>query len=384
MKVLYLTFESIETQPILESQVLPLLTNIIDISKFEIDLITVENNFYMYDFKDIKINHIRLVKKYFPLLFLNIIYYLIRKKKEYDIIHVRSYIPMFFILLLKPFIKSKIIFDMRGVLPEEFLLRSNNLKYKIFSKVFKLFEQYFVKVSDSIITVSNNFKEYILDEHPFLDKNCINVIPTYSKNNNFKDSEYINCKLKYFDNEEIDLYVYSGSLEVWQKFDEVIKIFDHISKDNKNARLVVFTKDNKNAEQLLKKSINQNLFKVDSLNYDQLILSLPSCDYGFLIRDENIVNKVSSPIKFSDYVNANIFVLASNNIGDISNYIKKDTVGIILNNKNIDAQTLTDNLKQLKNISPKIRDKKFDLVKEIFSLSTITKSYLELYKELVK
>ena len=292
---------------------------------------------------------------------------------------------MFFILLLKPLLKSKIIFDMRGVLPEEFLIRSTSIKFKFFSKIFKFFERFFLKVSDEIVTVSDAFKLYLLDEYSFISSDSISVIPTYSMNNNFLSKDYVDCKLKYFNDKSVDLYVYSGSLEVWQKFDDVISIFSEISKQNKNARLVVFTKDSVNANHKLLKFIDKNLFSVDSLTYDDLILSLPSCDFGFLIRDNNIVNRVASPIKFSDYINANIFVLASDNIGDVSNYIKKFNIGIIINSINkIKYNVVFNEINSLKLIDSNETDKNFKSIQSFFSLGAASDSYINLYKRLSK
>ena len=79
-----------------------------------------------------------------------------------DIIHVRSYGPMLLALLSKLLFKKKIIFDVRGMLPEETLEvnghSSSGFKYKLL----KSYERYIFKYSDVIISVSRKMAEHIL------------------------------------------------------------------------------------------------------------------------------------------------------------------------------------------------------------------------------
>jgi hypothetical protein len=374
MKVLYLTFESVDTQPIIVSQVIPLLSAISEKGDVSCDLITVDDDLSVHNIGGHNLNHIIISNKYILLSMMSVLFYLIANRHKYEIIHVRSYVPMLFVLALKPFVRSSIIFDMRGVLPEEFMMRGNSIKYKVYSAVFKFFERYFLSVSDVVVTVSNAFKLYLLKQYSFLSLSRVVCIPTYSISQDAGSDNIINCKLKYFNDRDIELFVYSGSMEVWQKFDYVIEVFEEIARENANSRLIVFTSDVEAAEDKLAKNIKTNMFKVDSLSYRDLLLSLPSCDYGFLFRDDNLVNQVASPIKFSDYLNANLSIIASDNIGDVSSYINDYGLGFVLKSP--------EDIHNLLPFRPSKHNNRYDEVRSVFTLEYSAKKYFNLYMEL--
>jgi glycosyltransferase involved in cell wall biosynthesis len=62
-------------------------------------------------------------------------------------------------------------------------------------------------------------------------------------------------------------------------------------------------------------------------------------DFGMLFRKDEIVNRVASPTKFSEYALCGLPVLISDNIGDFSNFIKETGFGyVISNNEHIEDE----------------------------------------------
>lgn len=174
MKIFYLTYESILKQPILESQVIPLIKN--NENNIHYKLIIFENLFDILNNKDLikrEFENSDLEIRIFPktkffifdmlilsiYLLFNTIFCLIKKEKI--IFHSRSYFPMFSLIFIKLFINVPIIFDMRGVLPEEFLIRKGWTKNNIIFKILKIFEKIFIRIADSVVVVSRPFKKYI-------------------------------------------------------------------------------------------------------------------------------------------------------------------------------------------------------------------------------
>jgi hypothetical protein len=57
---------------------------------------------------------------------------------------------------------------------------------------------------------------------------------------------------------------------------------------------------------------------------------------GFLIREDNLVNQVSFPIKFGEYLSAGLHVVSSDFNWAISDFIKSNGGGILIENHLID------------------------------------------------
>jgi hypothetical protein len=57
-------------------------------------------------------------------------------------------------------------------------------------------------------------------------------------------------------------------------------------------------------------------------------------DYGILIREYSVTNKVASPTKFAEYLNAGLKVIISPEIGDFSAMVDKYNLGYVYHENN--------------------------------------------------
>ena len=128
--ILYVTSDKPE-QPILNSQVLPLINGL---KNYSITLAMIESKIG----KKIDYQKLKLFKSIFALS-----KYILLNSSKYKAIHFRSYIPYALLWPFLIFCKSKIIFDMRGVMPEEIINQKKNLK------TFLIF--IFLKISEPIL-----------------------------------------------------------------------------------------------------------------------------------------------------------------------------------------------------------------------------------------
>lgn len=177
--------------------------------------------------------------------------------------------------------------------------------------------------------------------------------------------------------------VYSGSLEVWQKFDDVINIFKKFKNVNSNVQLLVLTKDVENAKYYLHKNkVEENSFKVKHVKHKDLYSELEKCDIALLVRENNLVNRVSSPIKFSEYLISGLFVIMSDDIGDASSIIKNNGNGFVF--KSIDE--LTENV--IKDIMKKCKQGKYkklsrSIAFSFYNLEDKKQKYNYIYQNLI-
>ncbi len=122
--------------------------------------------------------------------------------------------------------------------------------------------------------------------------------------------------------------VYSGGTGPWQSFGKVVRLLDDLMLQQGNVEVLFLTKLNKEIESLQEKHPNRCIQKW--VNHDEVYNELSSCDYGILLREDKVTNKVASPVKFAEYLNAGLSVLISSNIGDFSQFVLANNCGIIV------------------------------------------------------
>jgi hypothetical protein len=105
--------------------------------------------------------------------------------------------------------------------------------------------------------------------------------------------------------------VYSGSLAGWQSFDMLYQFVKPILISANQFKLLFLSEEDANIEKLKTEFSNQVVCKKVSVSQVPNYLKL--ADYGLLIREESVTNKVASPVKFAEYLACGLQVIISNN-----------------------------------------------------------------------
>ncbi len=302
----------------------------------------------------------------------NRVYYWVKKylsENPTDIIHCRGYAMTLAANLSSK--KEKVIFDMRGVYPNECKINKkkpiNYIEYFIWS----IIESYNVKNSHAIVTVTKYFKEYVISKYQCMHEK-VKVVYNCVDMNNFGYSEKwrqsireeFNCKEKY-------VVVFNGSiLDKWQSFDQISQMYTDLKNHFKNTLFIILTRDNevdfsayglKPEDIIVKNVANKDVDKY-----------LSASDVGLLVRKDDIVNRVSFPVKFSEYMACGLPVIINDSMKGICEIINEK--GIIYKNK-------SRNFQQLKQVK---REKCIEFAKTVLDTKVIAGNYQRLYQQLMK
>lgn len=96
------------------------------------------------------------------------------------------------------------------------------------------------------------------------------------------------------------VYVYSGSLVAYQRFDETVETFQRALASGQKARLIVLTPDVERARQACA-ALPAGSTICRSVDHTQVNGYLNAADFGMLLRDSTPVNHVAFPTKFAEY-----------------------------------------------------------------------------------
>lgn len=254
--------------------------------------------------------------------------------KEFKKIYVREFYDFFSIyLLVKLFTKSKIHYSFRGLVFTESFYRNKNL---LKASILYILEFMTYILADELSCVSKQMKIH-LSKYFFLNRKI--EVSYCGISEVFLKKEF---------NEKLH-FVYLGGISKWQKIEESILVYKYISKNiNRSTQLSIVTPEIKKIHDLLSKT-EEKMYSIEilSLKPNEVSNYLRSCDFGFLLRDKSIVNKVASPVKFLEYTSNGVIPIISDEIGDYSLDVEKKVLGICLKNYDKIDHSIIDKLNRL-------------------------------------
>lgn len=293
-----------------------------------------------------------------------------------DIIHCRVYPASLIAIDVRAtnnFI-YKVIFDARGVYPEQILERSPNIIGKIRFKWWKHLEKKLLKKSDLTVGVTNAFISHF---KKIYNKGNYKYIPCcFQPGQNSQDNS-IELKKELGFLEKDKVIVYSGNLSAkYSSVDLLVEILNNLATFENNAKFLILTKSNTDKlTELLKTKKLFDRTKILNLKPHEVPQYLSLCNIGTLFREKSIVNEVAMPTKFAEYLSCGLSVIVSDSIKGIAEIVKKEQVGIVLENSNITKEQV----EQLFNID---KDKCKQVAKT-FTVDNVANCYIDEYKKLL-
>ena len=223
--------------------------------------------------------------------------------------------------------KMRIIYDGRGAIAAEWKEYNVVTNSRMLSEI-PILEKDVVLNADYRIAVSNNLLEYWKQEYGYTSHKHVVIPCTLNKvfENIDLNSEIIASKRKSLNMHSTDIvFVYSGSIAGWQSFDLLYKFISPILKSFPNSKLLFLSDRDSNIVKLENEFPNRILQKmVSPQNVPEYLMI---ADYGLLIREQSVTNKVASPVKFPEYLSCGLKIIISENLGDYSDFISKNQCG---------------------------------------------------------
>jgi len=209
--------------------------------------------------------------------------------------------------LLKP--GNKKINWFQGINPEEAVMIYKN---KLRAFIWEIYERITLKNAVLNLFVSKAMQSHYNNKYGYNGDNYL-IMPCYNAYLNpaaFLDKDkYTNPK-----------FVYSGSLSTWQCINKVLEIFKHVQSLIPDASLMILTAAQTKARLMIKQHQLNNC-DVAYIPSDQIGDELKKYKYGFLIREDHMVNTVSTPTKMNTYLANGIIPVFSDVVADFKDKI---------------------------------------------------------------
>lgn len=238
------------------------------------------------------------------------------KKNKKDVLVVDSPIVAFR-YRLKGF--KRFIVWYQGVLPEESYMNNRS-----FFRAFLLgkIEKFFLKKSKMLFLVSDAMLDHYERKYNLSLKEKSIIMPCFNETKVVEDA---------FDDKKYteNIFVYVGGLQSWQCFEQTTQLYAEIEKQaESNTKFYVYTFQKKAAEEIIKKYDIKN-YTVDCVAKDVLSERIKKAKYGFVLRENNVVNNVATPTKFSNYLANGIIPIYSSALRSFADFDKKNDLGLV-------------------------------------------------------
>ncbi len=251
--------------------------------------------------------------------------------KKPEMIIGRSVMATQLALMVKNNRIRKVVYDGRGAIAAEWKEYGVVKEPGMLNEIFEL-EKEVVLASDSRIAVSKKLVEHWQTNFNYSGQSHVVIPCTLNKvfTENPISEESIRAsrhKLGLLENDIV--FIYSGSVAGWQSFELLYDFIAPLLKEA-NCKMVFLADKDANILKLEKEFPGKVICRKVSAK------EVPSCllagDYGLLIRENSITNKVASPVKFAEYLSCGLQVIISEELGDYSGFVNKHACGSIYTN----------------------------------------------------
>ncbi|MGI2095257.1 hypothetical protein ACRN96_22260 [Shewanella oncorhynchi] len=232
--------------------------------------------------------------------------------------------------ILTPFPLSTIIFSFLGFKTLIWFQGAGShesyLRHKSFFRfiILSFFEAYSLKRAHKIIFVSDFMKEFYEKTYPWVVGKSV--------------VHYCKSDFRYNGTQKIaNSYCYIGGASSWQKVDDMLSLFKMILKRNPAAKMYIATRDFSDFEsKIIRLSLESNIELCTLNGRDEINEFLSKMQFGFLLRDDIVVNNIASPIKLAEYLSCDVNVITTNALKSFYSDIISYKAGVVIDLDKLD------------------------------------------------
>jgi glycosyltransferase involved in cell wall biosynthesis len=307
------------------------------------------------------------------------------KRNRIGLVHARAHIPATIALALKKSLGTKMIFDVRGLMAEEYVDAEHWRKDSIPYRLTKATERRVFAATDAVVTLTEKIWP-IINQWPGLRGRDVHhtVVPCCVDLSLFDFSEDERAKRR----AELGLgdrftIVYSGSLDGWYLTEKMADFFANFTQRRPDSHLLWLTNgSHERVKQLMNsRNIAPDHFSVLSVPARLVPSYLSAADAGLSFIKRCVSKIASSPTKNAEYLACGLPLIINAGIGDSDALVNDWTAGALLEDFTEDEYTRVGKLIEAMAADPDARRKARAVAEQVFDLETIgAERYAALYE----
>ncbi|MFH1996804.1 MAG: radical SAM protein [Candidatus Omnitrophota bacterium] len=312
--------------------------------------------------------------------------------RRIGIVHARGITPGVIPLLLSRIFRVKLIYDMRGLLAEEYvggrMWKDDGFAFRLVKRA----ERATLNAADAIVVLTR--KHYDLNRRLGFPKDPgvpMEVVPCCVDTDAFhylapeKDSIGNRTLRSSLGLEGSFIFMYPGKIGTFYFIDEMLDFFSVAQDAVPEALLFVVTKDDSNdlMARAQKRGIDPSSIRIASSTFEEMPEFIRLADAGiFFINPYKKIG--SSPIKLGEFLASGVPVVINPGVGDTDELVRKNKVGVVVERfSRDDYLSAIKELMKLKEERDELRRRCRLTAEQNLSLAIGVERYVSIYEKLL-
>jgi len=320
-------------------------------------------------------------------VFLGTIYsvYLIVRHRI-NVVHSRGYVPLPIALVCKLFCRTKLVFDVRVLMAEEYVDAGHWKQGSLPYRATKWFERLAFRHADAVIVLTRRIAEILRSKFPTLQKTPVYVIPCCVDVESYPiGTDRLALR------EELGIVgspvlAYVGSLGTWYMGREMVRFFKRVQQSEPQATFLVLTQYPELAREMFhEQKIAPERYVLKTVASSEVPRWLSAADFAIAFIKPCYSKISSSPTKVGEYLAAGLPFVTNRGIGDLEELLTNNPAGALGDSFEdsqyaVASQTVLSMLKD-----PAVHERCRKLAEGNFSMKQLGQpSYVEVYRGLEK
>lgn len=259
------------------------------------------------------------------------------RKHDVRLVHARSHVAAAMALMLKRLLGCKFLFDLRGLLAEEYLdaghWTASDIKYRLTKRM----EGVFFKEADGFVMLTERVKDELVSNNPALQNRAeqIEVIPCCVDVKKFalgRSSREAYRRERGWTGKRVLTYL--GKLSLWYLPDEMARFFAAVRQLDQRWFFQIYTQSDAGLmiEALERAGVNPGDYDIRFASPDELPKVLGAADATISFRKGARSTIAVSPTKVGECLAAGVPVVTNAGIGDCDRIIGGERLGVVIRN----------------------------------------------------
>ncbi|HXL80440.1 MAG TPA: glycosyltransferase family 4 protein [Pyrinomonadaceae bacterium] len=249
------------------------------------------------------------------------------RRHRLDVVHARAHVPMAMALLAARVTGCRLVFDIRGLMAEEYadagVWAERSLKFR----AVKMLERAGIRKADQVVVLTQAMREWLRESRLKSVEN-VEVIPCC-----VDFARYSEPNLEAGVEPDSFEVVYAGSVTGLYLLEEMAKFFSTLRKHEPRAFLRILTRSPQEAiARICDAGLTPANFWVGGVSASEVPHYLRRARLGLSFRKSTFSQLAASPTKIPEYLAAGLPVVSNAGIGDVDDLLKSERVGVVVNN----------------------------------------------------
>jgi glycosyltransferase involved in cell wall biosynthesis len=265
------------------------------------------------------------------------------RRKGINILHARGHVPAAMATLAKTLAPVRILFDIRGFMPEEYtdggMWPPGGLLYRMTKAV----ERRLFGASDAFVVLTRKASDLLFRGHQETDAKGrpVAVIPCCVDLERFgvRDLPTRNSIRRDLGVEKRTVLVYAGSVGTWYLAQEMVDFFAVLRQRDSSAFFLVISQSPPElmGARFLTRGIREDDFRIIRVTPEEVPGYLCASDLAISFIRACYSKQSSSPTKIAEYLASGLPIVCNAGVGDIDEVIGGNRVGSVVDDLSIDG-----------------------------------------------